>query len=89
MIARSLRYYVEAILAIFYGRQVIDFIKEYGFIILAIVLSACVVGLIGYLIKRRLGKETIKSDEADERIEELDKTVERVVDSTTSKNATD
>ncbi|HEX7999058.1 MAG TPA: VTT domain-containing protein [Pyrinomonadaceae bacterium] len=58
MIARSLRYYIEATLAIFYGRQVIEFIKKYGFPILAVVVGACAVGLILYLIKKRLGRKT-------------------------------
>ena len=53
MIARSLRYYIEGTLAVFYGRTVIDFIKQYGFPILAIVVSLCVVGLTGYLIMQR------------------------------------
>src|SRR3954469_18276044 len=38
MIARSLRYYIEGTLAVIYGRTVIDFIKRYGFTILAIVI---------------------------------------------------
>ncbi len=33
MIARSLRYYIEGTLAVFYGKTVLDFIKNYGFII--------------------------------------------------------
>src|ERR1700755_2904558 len=45
MIARSMRYYIEGTLAVFYGRTVIDFIKRYGFIILGIVIGACIVGL--------------------------------------------
>jgi membrane protein YqaA with SNARE-associated domain len=53
MIARSLRYYIEGTLAVFYGRAVIDFIKRYGFPLLALVISACVVGLIVYLILQR------------------------------------
>ena len=55
MIARSLRYYIEGTLAIFYGRQVIEFIKQYGFTILAVVIGLCAVGLAVYLIKKRLG----------------------------------
>lgn len=91
MIARSLRYYIEGTLAIFYGRQVIDFIKEYGFIILAAVIGACVVGLIGYLIKRRLSRGTSERDvaEADERDGELNESSERVADTETSDRATD
>lgn len=57
MIARSLRYYIEGTLAIFYGRQVIEFIKQYGFTILAVVIGMCVVGLAVYLIKKRLTGE--------------------------------
>ena len=53
MVARSLRYYIEGTLAVFYGRTVIDFIKQYGFPILAIVIGACVVGLTVYLILQR------------------------------------
>ena len=53
MIARSLRYYIEGTLAVFYGRTVIDFIKHYGFTILGIVIGACVVGLAAYLIIQR------------------------------------
>lgn len=71
MIARSLRYYIEATLAIFYGRQVIDFIKKYGFPILAIVIGACIVGLIAYLVKKRFSRKTggdgVTEDEAGER----------------------
>lgn len=58
MIARSLRYYIEAVLALFYGRHVIEFIKQYGFIILAIVIGACVIGLAGFLIKKRLTRSS-------------------------------
>lgn len=53
MIARALRYYIEGTLAVFYGRSVIDFIKQYGFPLLALVISACVVGLTVYLILQR------------------------------------
>jgi membrane protein YqaA with SNARE-associated domain len=53
MIARSLRYYIEGTLAVFYGKTVLDFIKNYGFTILAIVIGVCLVGLITYLILQR------------------------------------
>src|ERR1051326_8367372 len=36
MVARSLRYYIEGTLAVFYGRSVLDLIKKYGFTVLAI-----------------------------------------------------
>lgn len=65
MIARSLRYYVEGTLGVFYGRTVIEFIKTYGFTILAIVIGACIVGLSGYLIvtRRRHGKKNAAAAE--------------------------
>ncbi|HEX8846757.1 MAG TPA: VTT domain-containing protein [Pyrinomonadaceae bacterium] len=53
MIARSLRYYIEGTLAVFYGRAVLDFIKNYGFKILAFVLGACLLGLVVYLFLQR------------------------------------
>jgi membrane protein YqaA with SNARE-associated domain len=53
MIARSLRYYIEGTLAVFYGKTVLDFIKNYGFTILAIVVGVCLAGLITYLILQR------------------------------------
>jgi membrane protein YqaA with SNARE-associated domain len=53
MIARSLRYYIEGTLAVFYGKTVLDFIKNYGFTILAIVIGVCLIGLIVYLILQR------------------------------------
>ncbi|MDQ3821316.1 MAG: VTT domain-containing protein, partial [Acidobacteriota bacterium] len=59
MVARSLRYYIEGTLAVFYGRTVIDLIKRYGFTVLAIVIGACLLGLSIYLFvqRRRRGME--------------------------------
>jgi membrane protein YqaA with SNARE-associated domain len=56
MIARSLRYYIEGTLAVFYGRTVLDFIKRYGFTFLAIVIGACLLGLATYLLMQRRRK---------------------------------
>jgi membrane protein YqaA with SNARE-associated domain len=53
MIARSLRYYIEGILAVFYGERVLSFIKEYGLLILSIVFVVCLLGLGIYLIRTR------------------------------------
>ncbi len=70
MIARSLRYYIEATLAIFYGRHVIRFIKEYGFTILAVVIALAVTGLLGYWLTKRFDTKTDATgetiDDADE-----------------------
>jgi len=58
MIARSLRYYVEGILAVFYGRRVLIFLKDNGVVIISIVASLALFGLIIYLLinKRRSGR---------------------------------
>src|SRR5918912_2269543 len=49
MIARSLRYYVEGILAVFYGRRVLLFMKDNGLVILSIVGAVVLIGGIIYL----------------------------------------
>jgi membrane protein YqaA with SNARE-associated domain len=54
MIARSVRYYVEGILAIYYGRQVLAFIEHYGLKMLGTVAALCAVGLAIYFIRKRL-----------------------------------
>jgi membrane protein YqaA with SNARE-associated domain len=56
MIARSFRYYVEGILAVFYGRRVLLFMKDNGLVIISIVGSLALIGLIIYIVvKRRRG----------------------------------
>jgi len=58
MIARSFRYYVEGILAVFYGRRVLLFLKDNGLVIVSIAGSLVIIALIVYLIisrrKRRM-----------------------------------
>ena len=66
MVARSLRYYIEGALAVFYGRTVIDFIKNYGFTILAMVLGACLLGLAVYLILKRRRRASESSSRVSE-----------------------
>ncbi|HYP02740.1 MAG TPA: VTT domain-containing protein [Pyrinomonadaceae bacterium] len=64
MIARSLRYYVEGALAVYYGRHVLEFIEHYGLKMLGAVGALCVVGLAIYFIKNRLsGKKHLTTDE--------------------------
>lgn len=53
MIARSLRYYIEGILAVFYGRRVLGFIQDNGMFIMSIVAGVCLVGLAVYLLTKR------------------------------------
>jgi len=54
MIARSFRYYVEGILAVFYGRRVLVFLKDRGLTILIVVAAAAVVVFLAYAIVTRL-----------------------------------
>ena len=53
MIARSVRYYVEGVLAVFYGRRVILFMKDNGLMILSVAGALCLVGVVVYLLVRR------------------------------------
>jgi len=64
VIARSVRYYVEGILAVFYGAQVMQFIKDYGLALLASVLFVCLTGLTIYFVRHRndQGIETATND---------------------------
>src|SRR4026209_204699 len=53
MIARSVRYYVEGILAVDYGRRVLLFMKDNGLVILSIVAAAAVIAIIVYYFVSR------------------------------------
>jgi membrane protein YqaA with SNARE-associated domain len=72
MIARSVRYYVEGILAVFYGRRVLLFMKDNGLVILSIVGSLVLIGVIIYLLRRRKSVSEI--------IDEKTPAVERTTD---------
>jgi len=54
MVARSVRYYVEGILAVFYGRRVLLFFKDNGLVIISLAAALIFVGLVIYLIVLRL-----------------------------------
>jgi membrane protein YqaA with SNARE-associated domain len=54
LVARSLRYYVEGVLAVFYGRRVLIFFKDNGLVIISIVATIGLIALLIYMfIKRR------------------------------------
>src|SRR5215475_1357034 len=56
MIARSLRYYVEGILAVFYGRRVLLFLRDNGLVIISIVATiGLIAAIIYFVVKRRRG----------------------------------
>ena len=67
MIARSLRYYVEGILAVFYGRRVLIFLKDNGVAIISVVASLALFGLIIYLLinRRRSGLQSNEASSGD------------------------
>jgi membrane protein DedA with SNARE-associated domain len=53
MLARSFRYYVEGILAVFYGRRVLLFMKDNGLVILSVVAAVVIVIIVVYTIFNR------------------------------------
>ena len=53
MVARSFRYYVEGILAVFYGRRVLLFMKDNGLVILSVAAGAVILILLVYTIFNR------------------------------------
>jgi membrane protein YqaA with SNARE-associated domain len=66
MIARSFRYYVEGILAVFYGRRVLTFLRDNGLVVLSIVAAAALLILLFYLIvNRRSERSKVRETDAD------------------------
>src|SRR5438309_8866492 len=64
LLARSLRYYVEGTLAVFYGQRVARFLQDNGIIIISVVTGLCLIALAIYLLSGwgsaavKLGKES-------------------------------
>lgn len=66
MLARSFRYYVEGILAVFYGRRVLLFAKDNGLVIISVVAAILLIGIIVYLLVNRLrGKREVEEETED------------------------
>lgn len=65
MIARSFRYYVEGILAVFYGKRVLLFLKDNGLVIISIVGCVVLIGATLYftVIRRRLASQAVGDEE--------------------------
>ena len=53
LVARSLRYYVEGVLAVFYGRRVLLFFKDNGVVIISIVATLLLIGFLIYMYVNR------------------------------------
>jgi membrane protein YqaA with SNARE-associated domain len=60
MLARSFRYYVEGILAVFYGRRVLLFMKDNGLVILSVVAAAVILIILVYAIFNRRKAKRVK-----------------------------
>jgi membrane protein YqaA with SNARE-associated domain len=60
LVARSIRYYTEGILAVFYGERVLRFLRDNGVVIVAVVGSICLIGLVIYLLSKK-GRAAAKS----------------------------
>jgi len=58
MLARSVRYYVEGILAVFYGRRVILFLKDNGMLIVSVGVGVALCVFLVYTIAARRSGET-------------------------------
>jgi membrane protein YqaA with SNARE-associated domain len=67
MLARSFRYYVEGILAVFYGRRVLAFLRDNGLVVGSLVAAvALIVALIYTIANRRSGEAERTANPANE-----------------------
>jgi membrane protein YqaA with SNARE-associated domain len=64
MVARSLRYYVEGILAVYYGRRVLLFLKDNGQVVLSVVTAVVVLLVLVYAIASRNTPGNKEQDQA-------------------------
>lgn len=53
MLARSFRYYTEGILAVFYGKRVLLFLKDNGLVIISVVAAVALTALLVYVVRNR------------------------------------
>ena len=60
LIARSVRYYTEGMLAVFYGERVLRFLRDNGLMIVTIVGALCLVALVIYLLSSK-GRSAVRS----------------------------
>jgi len=65
LIARSLRYYTEGMLAVFYGERVLRFLRDNGLMIVTAVGAVCLIGLAVYLLSSK-GRAAVKSANEEE-----------------------
>jgi membrane protein YqaA with SNARE-associated domain len=63
LIARSLRYYTEGVLAVFYGERVLRFLRDNGLIIVTVVGGLCLLALAIYLLSNK-GRAAVRTETA-------------------------
>jgi membrane protein YqaA with SNARE-associated domain len=54
IIGRGARYFTEGLLAVWYGEQAVDFVRENGRIVALIIVAALAIGFGGYIVWRRV-----------------------------------
>ena len=59
LIARSIRYYTEGVLAVYFGERVLRFMKDNGLVIISVVAGLCLIGLAVYLLSAK-GRKAFK-----------------------------
>jgi membrane protein YqaA with SNARE-associated domain len=67
MIARSLRYFVEGTLAVFYGAVVAQFLKENGIYVVSAVATVVLLGLVTYAVITRFNSRRERTTEPAEK----------------------
>jgi hypothetical protein len=67
MIARSFRYYVEGILAVFYGRRVLLILRDNGLVVLIIVATVVVLFVLAYALANR--RNLLAGDSESEKVD--------------------
>jgi len=77
MIARSLRYYVEGILAVYYGRRVLSFMRDNGLAVISIVAAVALVALLIYLLSGQ-GRAATSAGKAEKAEAKVGTTIESV-----------
>jgi membrane protein YqaA with SNARE-associated domain len=53
LIARSVRYYTEGVLAVLYGRRVLRFLEQNGGLLISVLVGVCLLALMIYLLSAR------------------------------------
>jgi membrane protein YqaA with SNARE-associated domain len=64
MIARSLRYYVEGILAVYYGERFLRFLRDNGLVVISVAAALALLALLVYLLSGRGRAATTAGKEA-------------------------